>query len=296
MPAQVHLVDASPYIFRAYFSIPTSFTDPEGQPVNAVYGFSQFLRRLREEEKPTHIALAFDRSLTTSFRNKIYPEYKAQRELPPPELEAQLRNCERLGRALGMTTFSDEEFEADDLIGTLWRPLRSEGHRVVVVSNDKDLAQLVDEGTELFDFAKGERYDEAKVVEKFGVRPNQIIDYLGLAGDSVDNIPGVRGVGPKTAVALLQAYDDLEAIYEHLDEVPSLAIRGAKSLAKKLEEQRKTAFLSKQLATIALDATAEGKAPAEGGVNRLILQEPNLEQLDALVAELGFDPLRRGRS
>ena len=178
----VHLVDASPYIFRGYFSIPSSFQNPAGQPVNAVYGFAQFLRKLREVEPITHLALAFDRSLDTSFRNRIYPEYKAQREKPPAELEAQLQACERLGEALGVPALAHLEYEADDFVATLCRCFVEDGCQVVVVSNDKDLAQLVEEGVTFFDFAKDERYDVDAVIEKFGVRPEQIVDYLGLAG------------------------------------------------------------------------------------------------------------------
>ena len=286
----LHLVDASPYIFRAYFSIPSSFSNPAGEQVNAVYGFAHFLRRLQEVEEITHLALAFDESLNTSFRTDIYPPYKQQRDLPPPELEAQLSACQRLGQALGAATFADKRYEADDFIGTLCQRFNAAGHRIVVVSNDKDLAQLVTEEVVLFDFARDERYDPATVVDKFGVRPGQITDYLGLAGDSVDNIPGVKGVGKKTAVALLNAYDDLEAIYEHLDDIPSLSIRGARSLAGKLAEQREQAFLSKQLATLSYEA------PAPATLEDLHLRGPQEELLDPLIEELGFDPLRRSRT
>ena len=285
----VHLVDASPYIFRAFFSIPASMTNPEGQSINAVYGFSAFLRLLVEKEGVTHIALTFDGSLTTSFRNDFYPEYKAQRELPPEDLKAQLDACKAVGEAMGMATFIDSRYEADDLIATLCRPLAAEGHRVVIVTSDKDLTQLVDERVSLFDFAKDERYGPAEVVEKFGVRPGQIADYLGLAGDSVDNIPGVKGVGKKTAVALLNALGSLEEIYQRLDAVPELPIRGAKSVARKLTDQRDMAELSKRLATVADDA------PASAGLEDLVLRERDTEALAALAEALGFDPSRDRR-
>ncbi|MEM7586477.1 MAG: 5'-3' exonuclease H3TH domain-containing protein [Acidobacteriota bacterium] len=208
MPSHtIHLVDASPYIFRAYFSIPSKMVGRSGLPVNAVYGFTQFLLRLVEQENVTHLGLTFDKSLTTSFRNDIYPPYKAQRELPPPELEAQQDWCQEVGEALGAAIYVDTRYEADDLVGTLCRQLEPEGHEIVVVTSDKDLAQLVNERVSLLDFAKDERYDPAAVVEKFGVRPDQIIDYLGLAGDAVDNIPGVKGVGKKTAVGRHAQHD-----------------------------------------------------------------------------------------
>jgi len=283
---KIYLVDASPYIFRAYFSLPSSIAKSDGSPVNAVYGFASFLVKLIDAEEPTHLALAFDESLTTSFRNEIYPAYKAQRELPPAELEAQLEDCQRIGRALGAATFVDERYEADDLIGTLAAHLAPDGHKAVVVSSDKDLAQLVDDRVTLYDFAREERYGPDEVVEKFGVRPAQIADYLGLAGDSVDNIPGVPGVGKKTAAALLAEMSGLDEIYDRLDDVAELPIRGAKSLRKKLEEHRGQALLSRELATIALDA------PAEGGLDDLFFEGADPALVDPLFEELGFDRIR----
>ncbi len=286
MPETIYLVDASPYIFRAYFSLPSSMTGRAGTPVNAVYGFTGFLLKLIEGEAVTHLGLAFDKSLTTSFRNEIYPEYKAQRELPPAELEAQLDWCREVGEALGAATYVDERYEADDLVGTLCHQLVAEGHRVVVVSSDKDLAQLVCDQVSFYDFAKGERYGPEQVPEKLGVRPEQIADYLGLAGDSVDNIPGVRGVGAKTASALLAAIPSLEEIYARLDEVATLPIRGAKSLGAKLAEQEEIARLSKRLATIALDA------PAQADLAELRLAGADPAKVDPLFAELGFERIR----
>lgn len=288
MPAShtVYLVDASPYIFRAYFSLPTSMVGKAGTPVNAVYGFAGFLLKLMETESPTHLGLTFDQSLTTSFRNEVYPSYKAQRDLPPPELEAQLRWCQQVGRALGAAVYVDNRYEADDLIGTLANQLTRKGHRVVVVTSDKDLAQLVDERVSLYDFAKEERFGPVEVREKFGVSPEQIADYLGLAGDTVDNIPGVPGVGPKTAAALLAAFGNLEALYARLGEVAALPIRGAKTLAAKLETHRELAFLSRQLATIARDA------PARADLGELELRGAVPALVDPLFEELGFGRIR----
>jgi len=284
--ATIHLVDASPYIFRAFFSLPASITDPGGRPANAVYGFAGFLIKLVETEAPTHLALAFDRSLTTSFRNEIYPEYKAGRELPPPELEAQIDACVELAEGFGAATFIDERYEADDLIATLCDRLVGEGHGAVIVTSDKDLAQLVGERVELFDFAREERYGPDEVVEKFGVRPEQIVDYLALAGDAVDNIPGVSGVGKKSAVALLEAFPDLETIYDRLDEIPELAVRGAATLRRKLDAGREAAFLSKRLATVARDA------PAEAALGDLAYRGADPTRLDPLFERLGFGTIR----
>jgi 5'-3' exonuclease len=280
--ATVHLVDASPYIFRSYFSLPASISDPEGRSVAAVYGFAGFLLKLIQDEAPTHLAVAFDGSLTTSFRNEIYPPYKAQRELPPAELEAQLDDCRELAAAFGAATFIDRRYEADDLLGTLCQGLVATGHRAVVVSSDKDLCQLVGDRVVFLDFARDERYDSARVRQKFGVRPRQIPDFLGLAGDAVDNIPGIRGIGKKTAAALLAEFADLEAIYAELERIGELPLRGARSLAARLEAGREEAFLSRRLATLAADA------PAVAELDRLALDGADRSAVERLFARLGF--------
>lgn len=282
----VHLVDASPYIFRAFFSLPDSIRDGDGRPVNAVYGFASFLIKLVETEEPTHLGLAFDRSLTTSFRNELYPGYKAGRELPPPELEAQIDLCVELGRAFGAPAYIDERYEADDLIAALVADLAAGGHGAVIVTSDKDLAQLVNDRVALWDFARDERYGPAEVAAKLGVRPEQVADFLGLAGDPVDSIPGVPGVGRKTAAALLAAFEDLESVYEGLDRVPELPIRGARSLAAKLAEHREAAFLSKRLATVAPEA------PAEADLSELAYRGADPALVDPLFERLGFGTIR----
>ena len=284
MPS-VYLVDASPYIFRAFFSLPSSMVDSAGRPVGAVYGFASFLIRLIGEEQPSHLGVAFDGSLTSSFRNEIYPPYKAHRELPPAELEEQLLACREVAEAMGAATFIDRRYEADDLIGTLTQKVL--GESVTVVSSDKDLAQLVGPRVTLLDFARAVRYTPEGVSEKFGVRPEQIVDLLALAGDSVDNIPGVRGVGPKTAVALLSELGSLEGIYARLEEVERLPIRGARAVRQRLETGREDAFLSWRLASIALDATVRAD------LDSLRLSGADPEILDPLFERLGFDGLRR---
>ena len=279
----IHLVDASPYIFRAYFSMPSDMTSPSGAQVNAVYGYARMLLQLIEQQNVTHLGLTYDRSLNTSFRNDFYPEYKAQRELPPAELEAQLNWCVDIGKALGAPVYIDERYEADDFIATLCHQL--EGQEIVMVTSDKDMAQLVNDKITLLDFAKDEIFDADAVKEKFGVRPEQIADYLGLAGDSVDNIPGVKGVGKKTAAALLEAFDDLEALYDGIDGVAALPIRGAKTLGKKLLDSREMAFLSRRLATVAVDA------PATADLEELEWRGADRSILEPLVEELGFERL-----
>ncbi|MGB5173595.1 MAG: 5'-3' exonuclease H3TH domain-containing protein [Thermoanaerobaculia bacterium] len=281
-----YLIDASPYIFRAHFSMPSSLVDPEGRPAGATYGFASFLLKLLAQEQLSHLAVAFDRSLTTSFRNELYPEYKAKRETPPEELVSQVENCRRVAECLGMATFIDDSYEADDLIGTLSTLASGAGQKSVIVTSDKDLAQLVSESVTLLDFARETRYSTPEVEEKFGVHPEQITDLLALAGDAVDNIPGVRGIGNKTAVALLQAFGNLETVYERLDEVEGLPIRGAASVKAKLESDRERAFLSKELATI------YSRIPLDVTFEDLAYRGANRECVEALFQELGFDRIR----
>jgi len=282
-----YLIDASPYIFRAYFSLPDSLRDTAGNPVQAVYGFASFLLKLLAEESPSHLGVTFDRSLTTSFRNDLYPLYKAQRALPPKELEDQLAACEEVAAALGAATFVDPVYEADDLIATLCARIAPAGHGAVIVTADKDLAQLVDERTTLYDFGKGTRLALPEVVAKFGVRPDQVADLLALAGDAVDNIPGVAGIGAKTASALLAHFGHVEELYARLEEVREVpGLRGAKALYEKLKEGREMAFLSKRLATVARDApvTANWEDLAYPGADR--------ERIEPLFDRLKFGRIR----
>lgn len=282
----LYLIDALPYVFRAYFAI-REMRSPQGHPVQAVYGFARFLLQVLEQEPLTHIGVAFDQSLTTSFRNDVYPAYKANRELPPPDLERQLAYCQAVARALGMAVFVDHRYEADDLIGTLAHQARDRGLEIVLVSNDKDLMQLVTPEATWYDFAKGRRFDPQGVTAHLGVRPEQIPDLLGLQGDAVDNIPGVRGIGAKSAVALLQSFRDLEALYADLDRVETLPLRGARALRQKLDAGREAAFLSRQLATIALDA------PVRCDLDTLCYRGAVETEVQALFDELGFSRLRR---
>lgn len=247
----VHLIDALPYVFRAYFSLPSSIRDPSGRESNAVVGFANFLVNYIRDERPTHMALCFDKSLTTSFRNKLYPAYKSNRELPPLELKGQINRCRKFAEALGVKCFDDKTYEADDIICALSTSLTAQGHRCVIVTSDKDLYQLVGSQASVYDFAKGQRYDAAAVYKKMGVHPCQIVDLLGLMGDAVDCIPGVKGVGAKTAVFLLSRYDDLDDIYRNLSQVDNLPIRGAIGIRERLEVGKDMAYLSRRLATLA---------------------------------------------
>lgn len=249
----VYLIDASVYIFRAYFSLPDTLTNSRGEPINAVQGFAGFLQGLLNQTQAKQIAVAFDESLTSSFRNEIYPAYKANREPAPEDLKQQFATCRALAEAMGLTTLASDRYEADDLIATLATRAQEQGQAVVIVSRDKDLAQLLTEKDRLWDFAGDVWMDIDAVTQKFGVPPAQMLDYQALVGDTVDNIPGIKGIGPKAAIALLQAFGSLEAIYENVAQVPALELRGAKRLHTLLVEGREMALLSRELCRMVTD-------------------------------------------
>jgi 5'-3' exonuclease len=277
-----YLIDASVYVFRAYYSMPDDMVDDAGNPVNALYGFCRFLGDFMEQVKPEHIAVLFDESLSSSFRCEIYPEYKANREPAPPELKRQFVQCRRYARALGLMECAYPGYEADDLIGTLVSSGRANGIPSTVVSRDKDLAQLIDKNDVFWDFAgRGKIYYD-DIPEYFGVRPDQIADFLALAGDAVDNIKGVPGVGKKTATALLQHYGSLDNLFESLDSVHEVNVRGAKTLAQKLEMHREDALLARRLTGIACDA------PIEQPKSGLRPTAPDLGNINALFDEAGI--------
>lgn len=285
----VLLVDASLYVFRAWHSIPDEFTDHEGRPVNAVQGFLRFVLELLENIRPERIAIAFDESLETSFRNRLYPAYKANREPAPEALKYQFKQCRALCEALGLHTVADVEYEADDLIGSLLAGLRAAGLRGLIVSADKDLSQLLDEGDSQWDYARNQRWDASGVRERYGVHAQQIPDFLGLAGDAVDNIPGVPGVGAKTAAALLDHFGSLDGLLQRLGELPFLRIRGAAAHAQRIDAHRDMALLCRELATIRCDLDV-GDAAA-----RCRRQAPDRARLDALAEQLKLGPMTRRR-
>jgi 5'-3' exonuclease len=270
---QTYLIDASIYVFRAWFTIPDDMLDPEQQPVNAVYGYARFLGDFLERMQPEHVAAAFDVSLATSFRNELYPDYKANRDPAPPELERQFELCREITAALGVRSCADNRYEADDLIGTLAMGSRHEGQPVTIVSRDKDLLQLLTRGDSFWDLTGGRRVRHDQVSKALGVRAEQVPDYLGLAGDSVDNIPGVPGVGPKTAVRLLAHFDSIEHLYGDLERVPELPLRGAAKLRERLAAHREQAELSRELARICCDV------PMPRDVASVVRRPPELDEL-----------------
>ena len=277
-----YLVDASVYVFRAYYSMPDDMVDDQGNPINALYGFCRFLGDFMEQVRPAHMAVLFDGSRTTSFRTEIYPQYKANRDPAPPELKRQFEQCRRFTRALGLMEWAHPNYEADDLIGTLVVEGRREGRPSTIVTRDKDLAQLVDKNDVFWDFAGKGRITYEQIPSVFNVWPEQIADFLALAGDSVDNIPGVPGVGRKTATALLQHFGSLEKVYANLDSVHEVSVRGAKTLAAKLNQHKDAADLARRLTGIACDAPFE--CPETG----LKPQPPDLGAINALFDEAGI--------
>jgi 5'-3' exonuclease len=279
----VHLIDASVFIFRAWFSVSDRVVDPEGRPVNAVLGFARFLTGLLAEARPRHVAVAFDESLTTSFRNELYAPYKANRELPPPELEYQFGLCRELAETLGLACFASDRYEADDIIGTLAVRMRACGRSVAVVTRDKDLSQVLEADDVYWDYAGGRRITYAEAAGVFGARPEQMPDYLGLVGDSVDNIPGVPGIGAKTATALLAAFRGLDEIYAGLDRIADLPLRGAARVRDRLVAHRDDAYLARSLATLATDVPLPG-----ADEHTLRRRRPDPARLAELTKRLGF--------
>lgn len=287
---RVCLVDASLYIFRAWHALPPDWRDREGWPTHAAQGFASFLLQVFEQLRPAYLAVCFDESLGSGFRQQIYPAYKANREPPDEALLRQFAHCRAIARHLGASTHADARYEADDLIGSLARVARTHGHRVLVISADKDLTQLLGEGDEQWDFGRERRFDRKAVKERFGVRPEQMVDLLALAGDPIDNIPGVRGIGQLGAARLLQHFGDLDALYQRIDEVGRLSIRGAKSLQAKLQQQREQAYLSRRLSAIHCEA------PVPQDLKDLRPRAPDVDALAELFDDLGFGPFLRRRA
>jgi 5'-3' exonuclease len=250
----LYLVDASMYVFRAWHSMPDEFHDADGWPTNAVHGFARFVLELLERARPQHIAVAFDEALDSCFRNALYPAYKANRDPAPEELKRQFGHCKALCSALGLVVLAHREYEADDLIGSALAHGRALGQRGVIVSADKDLSQLLGELDEQWDYARSLRWNREGVRARHGVDAHQIADYLALCGDAVDNIPGVPGIGARTAAVLLAHFGSLDALLERIAEVPYLRFRGAATTAAKLQAHREQVLLYRRLTTIACDA------------------------------------------
>jgi DNA polymerase-1 len=286
------LVDGSSYLYRAYHALPP-LTNSRNQATGAVKGVINMLRRLIKDYPGSQIAVIFDAKGKT-FRDQIYAEYKANRPPMPDDLREQIQPIHDIIRAMGLPLIAVEGVEADDVIGTYARQATELGLEVVVSTGDKDMAQLVNQHITLVNTMTNTVMDEQGVQDKFGIPPSLIIDYLALMGDKVDNIPGVAGVGEKTALGLLQGIGGLDAIYANLDKVAGLTLRGAKTLAAKLEKEKDRAYLSYELATIKLDVELEQ------AVEALAQTEPDSEQLLSHYREMEFktwvDEIEQGGS
>ncbi len=283
----VHLFDGHVYIFRAYYSV-APMEAPDGTPTNAAYGFANTLVRYVADERPSHAAVCFDAAMT-SFRNEVLPEYKANRGETPDDLGVQFDLCREIALALGFRVYEEPGFEADDLLASATAALLRRRARIRIVTSDKDLAQLVREDARVvvYDLARETRYDADAVRAKFGVDPAQIPDYLGLVGDSVDNLPGVPGVGAVSAAAVLQNFSSIEAIPDRYEDWPDLEIRGAKSTARRIAEHREVALLTKELATVRRDVP--GVTPTLSDLRHRGAQR---ERVDELFDRLGFHRIR----
>ena len=272
------VLDAMSLIHRAYHAVPRHFATSTGEPTNAVFGFTNILLRIVDELAPDHAAAAFDLPGPT-FRDEIYEPYKAHREAPDDALVAQFGRIRELVEVLGIPIYELESYEADDMLGTLARQAEAEGFDVWLVTGDRDALQLVTPHVRVLSTnpRTGQPliYDEAAIEKRWGIRPGQVVDFKGLQGDSSDNIPGVKGVGEKTASTLLASYEDIDDIYAHLEDIRP-AIR------RRLEGQEEVANLSRRLATIVRDA------PVEFDAERTRLWQADVPALHGLMRELQF--------
>ncbi|EGQ9698389.1 DNA polymerase I [Vibrio parahaemolyticus] len=274
------LIDGSSYLYRAFHAYPGTMSNGE-IPTNAVYGVVNMLRSMMRQFASERIAVVFDAKGKT-FRDEMYSEYKANRPPMPDDLRCQIEPLHNVIRAMGLPLICVPGVEADDVIGTLAYQASQQGMPVLISTGDKDMAQLVDDNITLINTMTNVVMDREGVVEKFGIPPELIIDYLALMGDKVDNIPGVPGVGDKTATALLQGIGGLTKLYENLDDIAALGFRGSKTMAKKLVDNKDNAMLSYELATIKLDVELE-ETPES-----LLKAEPNKDELIKLYGQLTF--------
>ena len=279
-PKALILVDGSSYLYRAFYALPP-LSNSRGQPTGAVRGVAAMLKKLLADYAPEHVAVVFDARGKT-FRDELFAEYKANRPPMPDDMRVQIEPLHALVAALGFPVLQIPGVEADDVIGTLAKQASESGLRVLISTGDKDMSQLVNAQVTLVNTMNGTLLDRDGVKQKFGVWPEQMIDYLALVGDSSDNIPGVSGIGPKTAAPLLAHFGTLQAMYQRLDEIPQLPVRGAKQLPEKLKAQQPQAMLSRQLAVIRCNLPLPVK-PVD-----LRMRPPDTAALRGLYAALEF--------
>ena len=274
---RLYLVDGSSYIYRAYFAI-RHLSNSKGEATNAIYGFTTMLLTLLRQEQPDHVAVIFD-SKGPTFRKDLYPAYKANRSAMPEDLVPQIPVIKEMVQALRMPALELPGFEADDIIATLARRFAAQGLEITVVTGDKDLMQIVDDRIRLLDTMKGKVSGRQEVIERFGVPPEQVLEILGLAGDSSDNIPGVPGIGEKTASALIQEFGSIDNLLAHIDQVKG------KKRQENLREFAEQARLSRRLAALVEDLEIDVD------LDQLLLEEPDVEVLKALLKRLEFTKL-----
>jgi DNA polymerase-1 len=286
MTDNVYLVDSSIYIFRAWFTVPDSVVNQANEPVNAVYGFADFVYQFLQQAKPKYVAFTFDESMKTSFRNDLFPEYKANRDPAPIELKRQFKYCRDFIDALGICGIGSPHYEADDLIGTLATRMRKEGYPITILSADKDLAQLITEDDIFWNFAKGERNSIPQIKKQFGVYPHQIADQLALAGDAVDNIPGVPGIGMATAAKLLNKFSSLGELLQNIHKVSEMKIRGAKRIQGLIADHEDELLLYQKLTEIHCEVELDEGITLKRNM-------PDFTMLNDLFEVLNFSEFRR---
>ena len=279
MKKPVYVIDAMNYIFRAYHALPDNITAPSGMLTNAVLGYLRTLLRIIKERKPEYMVAAFEGD--GSFRRTIFSAYKATRKQTPDDLEAQFDYCRRITEAIGVSCLEADDYEADDVIGTIAMRMSALGHPVVIVTGDKDMSQLVCDTVQIYDMAKENWLNESGVREKFGVAPCQIPDLLALHGDSVDNIPGIAGVGEKTARQILSVCTNVEDL-ANVDLADRMSIRGRDDILRRIRENMESVRLSRKLATICCEV------PIEISAEVLRYRRGDRSQLHPLCTELGF--------
>ncbi len=284
-PPRLFLIDGSMYIFRAFHAIP-HLSNSQGMPTNAVYGFTTMLLKLLREAQPQFVIMIFDTSGKT-FRHEAYPEYKGNRPELPPTLAPQFPYLHRVVEALRLVVLQQKGFEADDIISTIAAQMEVRKVDTVVVTGDKDLMQIVAPYVTLWDTMRDKRIGVPEVRERFGVEPGQVADVLGLSGDPVDNIPGVSGVGAKTAAMLIKHFGTLENVLSQTSELANSGVRGAKKLQKALTVEADKARLSKTLATVRRDV------PLAFDLEECRYYGPDWQELRRLCEELEFGSLLR---
>lgn len=277
------LIDGNAILHRAYHAYPPNFTDKEGNPTNAIYGFYAMLIKLLQDVKPEYLAIAFDRGAPT-FRMSMYAGYHANRPKMSDDLHPQVPRLQASLEEIGIPLYGIEGYEADDLLGSLSVLAKKQDVETIIVTGDRDLLQLVNEQVKimmpLVGITKTALFDERRVEEKYGIKPSQIIDYKALVGDASDNYPGVTGIGPKGAAALLQKYGTFENIYTHVNELPE-------GLGQKLAVDAEQAALAKKLATIQCDA------PVHLKLKDCEVKKFSNDKFAKVFDELGFESLKK---